>query len=93
MAGNGVDVRGTGDEGRGTRAPWRRTADADRRVTRQVWWEHRTWTIRPLVGVAGLGLLGWSMLRGAPMSAARGPRRPPRLRDAVSLDYLGRPVP
>jgi len=67
MASNGVDWKRKGDEGR-----WRGTEEADRDATRRPWvWERLTWTILTLVGVVGIGLLGWTMMGGAPMSDAR----------------------
>jgi len=54
-------------------AQWGGTEEADRGTTHWLWvWERLTWTILALVGVAGLGLLGWSLTgRGTPMSDAR----------------------
>ncbi len=54
-------------------AQWGGTEEADRGATRQPWvWERRTRTILTLVGMAGLGLLGWSLTGGGtPMSDAR----------------------
>jgi len=52
-------------------AQWRETEEADGGATRQPWvWERLTWTILPLGGVVGLGLLGWTMRGGAPIGAA-----------------------
>jgi len=50
-----------------------RTEEADRGTTHRLWvWERLTWTILALVGVAGLGLLGWSLTGGGTrMSDAR----------------------
>jgi hypothetical protein len=54
-------------------AQWGGSEEADRGTTHRLWvWERLTWTILALVGVAGLGLLGWSLTgRGTPMSDAR----------------------
>jgi len=54
-------------------AQWGGTEEADRGTTYRLWvWERLTWTILALVGVAGLGLLGWSLTGGGtPMSDAR----------------------
>jgi len=54
-------------------AQWGGTKEAVRGTTRRPWvWERRTRTILALVGVAGLGLLGWSLTgRGTQMSDAR----------------------
>ncbi len=52
-------------------AHWRETKDADKGATRQPWmWERLTWTTLTLVGVVGLGLMGWSITGGAQMSDA-----------------------
>ncbi len=54
-------------------AHWRETEEAVRGATHQPWiWERLTWTILTLVGVAGLGVLGWSLTGGGTqMSDAR----------------------
>ncbi len=53
-------------------AQWSGTEEADRGVPRQPWvWERRTRTILTLVGMAGVGLLTWSIMGGAPTSDAR----------------------
>ncbi len=54
-------------------AQWGGTEEADRGATQWPWvWERFTWTILALVGVAGLGLLSWSLTGGGtPMSDAR----------------------
>ncbi len=56
-------------------AQWGGTEEADRGATRQPWvWERRTRTILTLVGMAGVGLLTWSIMGGAPTSDARAAR-------------------
>ncbi len=53
-------------------AQWGGTEEADRGAPRQPWvWERRTRTILMLVGLAGAGLLTWSIMGGAPTSDAR----------------------
>ena len=54
-------------------AQWGGTEEADRGAPRQPWvWERRTRTILMLVGMAGAGLMGWSLTgRGTQMSDAR----------------------
>ncbi len=54
-------------------AQWGGTEEADRGTTHRLWgWERLTWTILALVGVACLGLLGWSLTGGGTqMSDAR----------------------
>jgi len=53
-------------------AQWGGTEEADRGAPRQLWvWERRTRTILTLVGMAGVGLLTWSIMGGAPTSDAR----------------------
>jgi hypothetical protein len=53
-------------------AQWGGTEEADRGASRQPWvWERRTRTILMLVGMAGAGLLTWSIMGGAPTSDAR----------------------
>ncbi len=53
-------------------AQWGGSEEADRGATRQPWvWERRTRTILTLVGMAGVGLLTWSIMGGAPTSDAR----------------------
>ncbi len=53
-------------------AQWGGTEEADRGAPRQPWvWERRTRTILTLVGMAGVGLLTWSIMGGAPTSDAR----------------------
>jgi len=49
----------------------RETEDAMRGVTRRPWvWKRLTGTILTLVGVAGVGLLTWTITGGAPLSDA-----------------------
>jgi len=54
-------------------AQWGGIEEADRGTTRRPWlWERLTGAILALGGVAGLGLLGWSLTGGGtPMSDAR----------------------
>jgi len=53
-------------------AQWGGTEEADRGATRQPWvWERRIRTILTLVGIAGVGLLTWSIMGGTPTSDAR----------------------
>ncbi len=53
-------------------AQWGGTEEADRGASRQPWvWERRTRTILMLVGMAGAGLLTWSIMGGAPTSDVR----------------------
>jgi len=53
-------------------AQWGGTEEADRGAPCQPWvWERRTRTILMLVGMAGAGLLTWSIMGGAPTSDAR----------------------
>ncbi len=53
-------------------AQWGGTEEADRGATRQPRvWERRTRTTLMLVGMAGAGLLTWSIMGGAPTSDAR----------------------
>ncbi len=53
-------------------AYWRETEETARGATHRPWvWARRTRMILTLVGVAGVGLLTWSMTRGTAMSDAR----------------------
>jgi len=50
----------------------RKTEDEARRATCQPWvWERLTGTILTLVGVAGVGLLTWTITGGVPLGDAR----------------------
>ena len=50
---------------------WRETEDAMRGTTRRPWvWARLTGTILTLVGVAGVGLLTWTITGGAPLRDA-----------------------
>jgi len=50
---------------------WRETEDAMRGTTRRPWvWARLTDTILTLVGMAGVGLLTWTITGGAPLSDA-----------------------
>ncbi len=53
-------------------AQWRETEGDGRGATRQPWvWARLTGTILTFVGVAGIGLLTWTIIGGAPLSDAR----------------------
>jgi len=61
-----------GEGRRGTMAQRRKTEDEARRATCQPWvWERLTGTILTLVGVAGVGLLTWTITGGVPLGDAR----------------------